>query len=191
MIFRRVRPSVLPTCHRYRRDHDAPTRDARRHGDDSPHLRSCEFFGESLKNRSERRESDRSDSMKIEHVAIYAKNLEALRDFYVKYFQAISNEMYENPKKGFRSYFLSFSAGARLELMQKESVPDSLNDPIAQATGLTHFALSLGSRGGVDRLAERLRRDGFRILDGPRQTGDGYYECAFLDPEGNRIEITE
>ena len=64
--------------------------------------------------------------MKIEHVAIYAKNLEALRDFYVKYFQAISNEMYENPKKGFRSYFLSFSAGARLELMQKESVPEFL-----------------------------------------------------------------
>jgi len=129
--------------------------------------------------------------MKIEHVAIYAKNLEALRDFYIKYFQAISDEMYENPKKGFRSYFLSFSAGARLELMQKKAVPDSLNDPIAQATGLTHFAFSLGSRGGVDRLAERLRRDGFRILDGPRQTGDGYYECAFLDPEGNRIEITE
>jgi lactoylglutathione lyase len=117
--------------------------------------------------------------MKIEHVAIYAKNLEALRDFYVKYFQEISNEMYENPKKGFRSYFLSFSAGARLELMQKESIPESQNDPVAQATGLTHFAFSLGSRGGVDRLAERLRRDGFRIVDGPRQTGDGYYECAF------------
>jgi lactoylglutathione lyase len=99
--------------------------------------------------------------------------------------------MYENPKKGFRSYFLSFSAGARLELMQKESVPESENDPLAEATGLTHFAFSLGSRGGVDRLAERLRRDGFRIVDGPRQTGDGYYECAFLDPEGNRIEITE
>jgi lactoylglutathione lyase len=138
-----------------------------------------------------RSKSDRSDSMKIEHVAIYAKNLEALRDFYVKYFQAISNEMYENPKKGFRSYFLSFSAGARLELMQKESVPESQNDPLAEATGLAHLAFSLGSRGSVDRLAERLRRDGFRIVEGPRQTGDGYYECALLDPEGNRIEITE
>jgi lactoylglutathione lyase len=135
--------------------------------------------------------SDRSGSMKIEHVAIYAQNLEALRDFYVKYFQAISNEMYENPKKRFRSYFLSFSAGARLELMQKESVPESQNDPLAEATGLTHFAFSLGSRGSVDRLAERLRRDGIRIVDGPRQTGDGYYECALLDPEGNKIEITE
>jgi lactoylglutathione lyase len=128
--------------------------------------------------------------MKLEHVAIYTKNLEALRAFYMKYFQAVSNDLYVNPKKGFRSYFLSFGDGARLELMQMDSVPDSLNDPIAQATGIIHIAFSVGSRSGVDDLAERLRSDGFRILDGPRQTGDGYYECAFLDPDGNRIEIT-
>lgn len=129
--------------------------------------------------------------MKLEHVAIYTKDLEALRAFYTKYFQAASNDLYVNPRKGSRSYFLSFSDGARLELMQMESVPNSLNDPIAQATGIIHIAFSVGSRSGVDRLAERLRDDGFRIVDGPRQTGDGYYECAFLDPDGNRIEITE
>ena len=129
--------------------------------------------------------------MKIEHVAIYTKDLEALRSFYTKYFQATSNDLYVNPKKGFRSYFLSFSDGARLELMQMESIPDSLNDPIRQSTGIIHIAFSLGSRSAVDRMSERLREDGFRILDGPRQTGDGYYECAFLDPDGNRIEITE
>ena len=129
--------------------------------------------------------------MKIEHVAIYTRDLEALRSFYTKYFQATSNDLYVNPRKGFRSYFLSFSGGARLELMQMDSVPVSLNDPIAQATGIIHIAFSVGSRSDVDRMAERLRRDGFQILDGPRQTGDGYYECAFLDPDGNRIEITE
>ena len=129
--------------------------------------------------------------MKIEHVAIYTKDLEALRAFYLEYFQAVSNALYVNPKKGFRSYFLSFSNGARLELMQMESIPNSLDDPIAQFTGIIHIAFSLGSRGAVDRMAERLRENGFRILDGPRQTGDGYYECAFLDPDGNRIEITE
>ena len=129
--------------------------------------------------------------MKLEHVAIYTKDLEALRAFYTKYFQATSNELYVNPKKGFRSYFLSFTNGARLELMQMESVPLSLNDPIAQATGIIHIAFSVGSPSDVDRMAERLRDDGFRILDGPRRTGDGYYECAFLDPDGNRIEITE
>ncbi|HEY5742500.1 MAG TPA: VOC family protein [Terrimicrobiaceae bacterium] len=129
--------------------------------------------------------------MRIDHVAIYTKDLEALREFYAEYFRATANDLYINAKKGFRSYFLSFSDGARLELMEKESVPESRNDPIAQATGLTHIAFSLGSRDEVDRMAERLRSDGLRIVDGPRQTGDGYYECAFLDPDGNRIEITE
>ena len=129
--------------------------------------------------------------MKIEHVAIYTKDLEALRSFYTKYFQATSNDLYVNPKRGFRSYFLSFSDGARLELMQMESIPDSLDDPIRQSTGIIHIAFSLGSRSAVDRMSERLRENGYRIVDGPRQTGDGYYECAFLDPDGNRIEITE
>jgi lactoylglutathione lyase len=129
--------------------------------------------------------------MKIEHVAIYTRDLEALRSFYTKYFQATSNDLYVNPKKGFSSYFLSFSEGARLELMEMESIPDSLDDPVRQSTGIIHIAFSLGSRSAVDRMSERLREDGFRIVDGPRQTGDGYYECAFLDPDGNRIEITE
>jgi lactoylglutathione lyase len=137
------------------------------------------------------RQQEIMSAMKIEHVAIYTKDLEGLRAFYTKYFQAISNDLYVNSKKGFRSYFLSFSDGARLELMQMESIPDSLNDPIAQFTGIIHLAFSLGSRSAVDRMSEQLREDGFRILDGPRQTGDGYYECAFLDPGGNRIEITE
>ncbi len=129
--------------------------------------------------------------MKIEHVAMYTRDIEALRSFYIKYFQATSNDLYVNPAKGFRSYFLSFSEGARLELMQMESIPNSRNDPIAQFLGIIHIAFSLGSREAVDRLSEQLRKDGFKILDGPRQTGDGYYECAFLDPHGNRIEITE
>ena len=129
--------------------------------------------------------------MKIEHVAIYTRDLEALRSFYTKYFKATSNELYVNSRKGFSSYFLSFSGGARLELMQMESIPDSRNDPIAQSTGINHIAFALGARSAVDLMSERLREDGFRILDGPRRTGDGYYECAFLDPDGNRIEITE
>ncbi len=56
--------------------------------------------------------------------------------------------------------------------------------------GLTHLAISVGSEQMVDRLTQRLREDGFPILDGPRLTGDGYYESVVLDPDGNRIEIT-
>jgi lactoylglutathione lyase len=56
--------------------------------------------------------------------------------------------------------------------------------------GLTHLAISLGSEAAVDELTARLQSDGVTVLDGPRRTGDGYYESVVLDPEGNRIEIT-
>lgn len=128
--------------------------------------------------------------MHIEHVAIWTKNLEQLKEFYAHYFQAEVGKKYVNPDKGFESTFLSFSGGARIELMFMPSIPDSLNDPESQFTGLIHLAISVGSKEGVDSLTARLRGDGYPILDGPRQTGDGYYESVVLDPDGNRIEIT-
>ena len=128
--------------------------------------------------------------MHIEHVAIWTKNLEQLKDFYAHYFQAEAGGQYINPDKGFESHFLTFSSGARLELMQMLSIPESLNDPKVQFTGLIHLAISVGSKEGVDNLTYRLRQNGHRILVGPRQTGDGYYESLVLDPDGNRIEIT-
>lgn len=131
--------------------------------------------------------------MRIEHLAIWANDIEKLRAFYLKYFEAISNERYFNPTKNFQSYFLSFSKeqvgqGCRLELMQKPEIPQNLNP--GEATGITHFAVSLGSEQAVDALTETLRSDGHRIVGEPRWTGDGYYESVVLDPEGNRIEIT-
>ena len=128
--------------------------------------------------------------MKIEHVAIWAKDMEALKSFYEKYFDAQSNDKYTNPTKGFSSYFLSFASGPRLEIMQMDAVPDSRNDPYDQFTGLIHLAFSIGTEEKVDSLTERLKEDGFEVLDGPRKTGDGYYESVVLDPEKNRIEIT-
>lgn len=128
--------------------------------------------------------------MKIEHVAIWTRQIETLRAFYETYFDAQAGELYTNPRKGFRSYFLRFNGGARLELMQMDSIPLSRNDPREQFTGLIHLALAAGSPEAVDALARRLARDGYPLLDGPRTTGDGYYEAAVLDPDGNRIEIT-
>lgn len=128
--------------------------------------------------------------MKIEHVAIWAKDIEALKSFYEKYFDAQSNDKYTNPTKGFSSYFLGFASGPRLEIMQMDAVPDSRNDPYDQYTGLIHLAFSIGTEEKVDSLTERLKEDGFEVLDGPRKTGDGYYESVVLDPEKNRIEIT-
>lgn len=128
--------------------------------------------------------------MKIEHIAIWSRDLEKLKNFYVKYFDAKAGEKYINARKNFQSYFLSFENGCRLELMSKPEIPVSTNDIMAQFTGLIHFAMSTGSRETVDQLTERLRQDGYRVVGEPRTTGDGYYESVVLDPEGNRIEIT-
>ncbi len=129
--------------------------------------------------------------MKIEHLAIWSRNIEELKDFYIRYFGAVANNKYVNPNKGFASYFLRFDSGARLEIMQQTGIPENKNDPIEQATGLIHFAMSVGSKQAVDELTTKLVDDGYQLLDGPRTTGDGYYESVILDPENNRVEITE
>ena len=129
-------------------------------------------------------------NVKIEHIAVWAKDLELMRHFYEKYFGATSNEKYTNEKKKFSSYFLSFSNGARLELMHKPGIPENANDHVVQNLGLIHFAVSVGNKERVDELTEQLKADGFEIVGEPRWTGDGYYESVVLDPENNRIEIT-
>ena len=128
--------------------------------------------------------------MKIDHVAIWARDIEKLKNFYVKYFGARPNEKYTHGKKNYSSYFLHFDTGARLEIMQMQSVPETANDPYRQFTGYIHLAISVGSVAKVDQLSLKLSREGYQVLDGPRKTGDGYYECVVLDPENNRVEIT-
>lgn len=126
----------------------------------------------------------------IEHVALWAEDLELVCGFYEKYFDASIGELYHNPAKGFRSRFLRFGQGARLEVMSTTTLSLVPVEPGAQVRGLTHLALSVGSEAAVDALTARLRADGFPVIDGPRRTGDGYYESVILDPEGNRIEVT-
>lgn len=129
--------------------------------------------------------------MRIDHVAIWVRDLERMRAFYEQYFAATASENYVNPAKGFSSYFLSFGGGdsTRLELMHREDIT-SAGDVGAEHWGYAHLAMSLGSQVAVDQMAQRLRDDGYELLDGPRTTGDGYYEALLLDPEGNRLEIT-
>ncbi|MBC2328597.1 VOC family protein [Listeria swaminathanii] len=125
--------------------------------------------------------------MKIEHVALWTTNLEKMKEFYITYFDATANELYENKTKGFTSYFLSFADGARLEIMSRTDVTGQLS---GENLGWAHIAISTGTKEAVDELTEKLRQDGFEIAGEPRMTGDGYYESVVLDPEGNRIEIT-
>lgn len=126
--------------------------------------------------------------MKIEHIAMYVNELESARDFFVKYLGGVSNDGYHNEKTGFRSFFISFEDGARLEIMNKPSMADT-EKPVNR-TGYIHIAFSVGSVEEVDRLTERFREDGFEVLSGPRTTGDGYYESCIVGIEGNQIEIT-
>jgi lactoylglutathione lyase len=127
--------------------------------------------------------------MKIEHMAIWTGDIERMRKFYETYFGATSNARYVNAVKQFESYFLSFPEGARLEIMHSPGIQPREHGDL-QWSGYAHLAFSVGSREQVDALTGQLQRDGYRLLDGPRVTGDGYYESLFLDPDGNRIEIT-
>lgn len=124
--------------------------------------------------------------MRIEHTALYVADLEAARDFFVKYFSAAAGELYHNRVTGFRSYFLTFDDGGRLEIMSK---PGVAGEP-GERSGYAHIAFALGSREQVDMLTRRLCEDGFKVTSGPRVTGDGYYESCISGIEGNVIELT-
>ena len=127
--------------------------------------------------------------MRIEHIAIWTHDIERSKRFYVTYFGAVAGTGYRNEAKGFESLFLSFDTGARIELMRTTALSPVVIESGAQRMGLTHFAIAVGSEQVVDSLTQRIRSDGFAVLDGPRRTGDGYYESVVLDPDGNRVEI--
>ena len=126
--------------------------------------------------------------MKIEHIALYVNDLEEARNFFQKYLGAESNCGYHNPNTGFRSYFLTFDDGARLEIMNKPEMSDLPKDAVR--TGYAHIAFSVGSKEKVDSLTVTLKAAGYEVISGPRTTGDGYYESCIIAMEGNMIELT-
>lgn len=126
--------------------------------------------------------------MRIEHAAMYVNDLEGVREFFMRYFGAECNDGYHNRVTDFCSYFLSFDGGARLEIMNRPNMIDSEKWP--DRTGLAHLAFSVGSAEKVDSLTQTLHQAGYKVLSGPRTTGDGYYESCIAGPEGNILEIT-
>ncbi|MCL1964828.1 MAG: VOC family protein [Firmicutes bacterium] len=126
----------------------------------------------------------------IHHVALYVSDIEKMKNFYVKYFNGTSNEIYHNPQNEFYSYFITFEDGAKLELMQNGAVTRSHNEVEQAYLGLVHLAFSVGSAEKVNTLTQQLVKDGYIKGGGPRTTGDGYYESLIFDPELNRVEIT-
>lgn len=150
--------------------------------------------------------------MRLEHLAIWAKDLEGVKNFFTKYFNMESNEKYVNTTKGFSSYFLSFkkektqstftsvsgysssvvtlqSNPVRIEVMHRHDISDNENGNRGMVYGLAHIAIGVGNKQKVDALTERLRADGYTIIGEPRMTGDGFYESIVEDSEGNYIEL--
>lgn len=125
--------------------------------------------------------------MRIDHFALWVQDLELIRDFYATWFNAVSSKRYENPIKGFASYFLTFPDGGRLEIMSRIDIDQR---PANEALGYCHISMSVGGDLRVDELSSQMQSSGLQIIDGPRRTGDGYYEAVVIDPEGNRIELT-
>lgn len=127
--------------------------------------------------------------MKLDHIALYVLDLEQAKLFFMRYFNASANDIYHNPRTGLKTYFLTFTDGARLEIMQHPNVTASQLETYRQ--GYIHIAFSVGSKENVDSLTNRLESDGYKVLSGPRVTGDGYYESCVQAFENNLIEITE
>jgi lactoylglutathione lyase len=126
--------------------------------------------------------------MHVAHVALWARDLDRLRDFYVEVLGGRSGPLYVNALTGFRSCFVSFEGAARLELMSRRD----LVSPRAAAdatVGFAHVAFRVGSREAVDAIVARLSGQGVVVASRPRTTGDGYYEAVIEDPEGNRLEV--
>lgn len=122
-------------------------------------------------------------------MALFVLDLEQAKDFFIRYFNATANDMYHNSRTGLKTYFLSFSDGMRLEIMKRPDVVQTTFNEYRQ--GYIHIAFSVGSKNNVDELTRRLEEDGYKVLSGPRTTGDGYYESCVQGFENNLIEITE
>ena len=127
--------------------------------------------------------------MRIDHVALYCLDLEGMKEFFVRYFNGVPNNMYHNPKTGLKTYILSFEeSDTRLELMTRPEVKIEEEDIYRQ--GFIHLSFSVGSKEKVDNLTKILNDDGYQVLSSPRTTGDGYYESCIVGPEKLLIEIT-
>jgi lactoylglutathione lyase len=125
--------------------------------------------------------------MRVAHIGVWTRDLDAAADFWRRCFDAEVGEPYHSRRRpGFVSRFLALPGGGpRIELMTGPWVADAP----AEAVGWDHVAVSLDSPAAVDALAERCRAEGC-LVSPPRTTGDGFYEAVVAMPGGTRIEIT-
>jgi lactoylglutathione lyase len=80
-----------------------------------------------------------------------------MKNFYLEFFDLKSNEKYYNLKKKFSSYFLKFEKGARIELMHRPDISEFIEKSESKL-GITHFAISVGSKERVDSITELIKK---------------------------------
>lgn len=125
--------------------------------------------------------------MKVDHVAIYVNDLEAEKDFFVKYFNATASSKFQTFRGDFDNYILRFSDDSRLVIMTDSSIDAK---KASYRTGIARFAFLCDDRKEVDDIMDKLAADGV-IAQIPRINEDGFYEAVVVDPEGNEIVVTE
>jgi lactoylglutathione lyase len=135
---------------------------------------------------SDRNEKD--DKMKLAHVALWTRDLDAAAAFWQNYFDAEVGEEYHSKRRvGFVSRFVRLpGSDGEIEIMSGPWIEES---QYSEMVGWDHIAVSLGDAAAVDALASRCKDDGI-LISGPRTTGDGYYEAVIAMPDGTRVEIT-
>jgi lactoylglutathione lyase len=143
----------------------------------------------SLSTRRTRKSKPGKEGPRIEHVAVWVRDLDRVCAFYADHFGAVVGALYRNPIKAFASRFLAFGSGARIEVMTTAGLTLRQSKTRLPPAGFAHLAFTLESEAAVDALTARFKSQGIRVVDGPRLTGDGYYESVVLDPEGNRVEL--
>ena len=119
--------------------------------------------------------------MGIEHLAVLAKDTEALKDWYAKTFGG--KVVYDNGKG---TYFVAFADGSMIEfIMAGEDTPEYG----AQAAGLRHIAIGVEAD-EFDPLVAALKADGgVQEISDVAENAKGIKTYFFRDPEGNILHL--
>ena len=115
----------------------------------------------------------------IEHIALFADNLEASKDFFVRLFDM--RVVLDNSKAPVRGYFLANESGSVLEMIERPQGQTNSDQRY-----VCHVAFAVEDVESARRVieSEGLVFESDTVVDTPE-----FKTAFFRDPEGNRIQI--
>jgi len=114
----------------------------------------------------------------IEHVAIYAADTAALKDWYMKMFDF--KVVYDNGKG---TYFLLAPNGAMIEFVKASEIGEKMGDKVSS---IRHLALSVDN---FEEMVDKLMAEKVEIVAEPVVSSKGIKTFFFRDPEGNVLHL--